>query len=37
MPSDGTKLADKSIEDILKNLDMSNAAVRNNGGGYYNH
>jgi len=33
----GTKLADKSIEDILKNLDMSNAAVRNNGGGYYNH
>lgn len=34
---EGTDLADKSIEDILKNLDMSNAAVRNNGGGYYNH
>jgi len=32
-----TPLADKSIEAILKNLDMSNAAVRNNGGGYYNH
>ncbi len=33
----GTPLADKSIEAILKNLDMSNMAVRNNGGGYYNH
>lgn len=27
----------KSIEDILRNLDMNNAAVRNNGGGFYNH
>lgn len=27
----------KSIEDILRNLDMKNAAVRNNGGGFYNH
>ncbi|CAI8209988.1 MAG: Superoxide dismutase [Mn] [Bacteroidia bacterium] len=27
----------KSIEDILKNLDMNNAALRNNGGGFYNH
>lgn len=27
----------KSIEDILSNLDMNNKAVRNNGGGYYNH
>ncbi|TXC78970.1 superoxide dismutase [Luteibaculum oceani] len=34
---EGTDLAGKSIEDILKNLDMSNGAVRNNGGGYYNH
>lgn len=33
----GTDLDTKSIEDILTNLDMSNAAVRNNGGGYYNH
>lgn len=33
----GTDLENKSIEDILKNLDMSNAAVRNNGGGFYNH
>ncbi|MEE9439844.1 MAG: superoxide dismutase, partial [Saprospiraceae bacterium] len=29
--------ANKSIEDILKNLDMNNNAVRNNGGGYFNH
>ena len=34
---EGTALEDKSIEEILGNLDMSNAAVRNNGGGYYNH
>ena len=33
----GTDLEGKSIEDILENLDMSNAAVRNNGGGFYNH
>ncbi|MCF7559489.1 superoxide dismutase [Sabulilitoribacter multivorans] len=33
----GTGLEGKSIEDILKGLDMNNAAVRNNGGGYYNH
>tara|TARA_Y100001933_G_scaffold56503_2_gene56233 strand:+ start:1000 stop:1647 length:648 start_codon:yes stop_codon:yes gene_type:complete len=33
----GTDLEGKSIEDILKNLDMSNSAVRNNGGGYFNH
>lgn len=33
----GTELEGKSIDDILKTLDLSNAAVRNNGGGYYNH
>ena len=33
----GTDLESKSIEEILKNLDMNNSAVRNNGGGYYNH
>tara|TARA_B100000780_G_scaffold12546_1_gene8499 strand:- start:15 stop:623 length:609 start_codon:yes stop_codon:yes gene_type:complete len=33
----GTNLEGKSIEDILLNLDMSNGAVRNNGGGFYNH
>jgi Fe-Mn family superoxide dismutase len=34
---EGTHLEGKSIEKILKNLDLSNKAVRNNGGGYYNH
>ena len=34
---EGTDLAGKSIEDILTNLDASNGAVRNNGGGFYNH
>ena len=33
----GTNLEGRSIEDILLNLDMSNGAVRNNGGGFYNH
>jgi Fe-Mn family superoxide dismutase len=33
----GTDLEGKSIEEILGNLDMTNAAVRNNGGGYFNH
>ncbi len=33
----GTPLEGQSIEDLLKNLDMSNSAVRNNGGGFYNH
>ena len=34
---EGTDLEGKSIENILINLDMSNKAVRNNGGGFYNH
>jgi len=33
----GTDLESKSIESILTSLDMNNAAVRNNGGGFYNH
>lgn len=33
----GTDLEGKTIENILINLDMENKAVRNNGGGYYNH
>ena len=33
----GTDLEEKTIEEILKNLDMNNTAVRNNGGGYFNH
>ena len=34
---EGTDLAGKSIEDICTGMDMNNAGVRNNGGGYYNH
>ena len=33
----GTDLEGKSIESILTGLDMNNMAVRNNGGGYFNH
>ncbi len=34
---EGTDLEGKNIENILTNLDMENKAVRNNGGGYFNH
>lgn len=34
---EGTDLAGKSIEDICTGMDMNNAGVRNNGGGYFNH
>lgn len=34
---EGTNMEGKSIENILTNLDMENKAVRNNGGGFYNH
>lgn len=34
---EGTDLEGKTIENILINLDLSNKAVRNNGGGFYNH
>jgi Fe-Mn family superoxide dismutase len=33
----GTDMEGKTIENILLNLDLKNAAVRNNGGGFYNH
>ncbi len=33
----GTENENKSIEDILKNIDSLSAGIRNNGGGYYNH
>lgn len=32
-----TDLANKSIEEIFKNISKHPIAVRNNGGGYYNH
>ncbi len=34
---EGTELEGLTIENILLNLDKTNAAVRNNGGGFYNH
>ena len=34
---EGTNLEGKEITTILENLDMNNSAVRNNGGGFYNH
>ena len=34
---EGSDLAGKSIEEICTGMDMNNAGVRNNGGGYYNH
>lgn len=33
----GTDMEGKSIEEILKHVSKSSTAVRNNGGGYYNH
>jgi len=33
----GTDLEGKSIVEILRGLDLSNGALRNNGGGYFNH
>ena len=33
----GTDMEGKTIENILINLDKGNKAVRNNGGGFYNH
>ena len=34
---DGTPLASQSIEEILKNISKASVAVRNNGGGHWNH
>ncbi len=34
---EGTELEGKNIEIILSEMDMNNNAIRNNGGGYYNH
>lgn len=33
----GTDLENKSLEDIMKSIGSASAAVRNNGGGHYNH
>lgn len=34
---EGTPLAQMSIESILKDISKHSMAIRNNGGGYYNH
>ena len=34
---EGKPQANMTIEELLKTLDTSNAALRNNAGGYYNH
>ena len=34
---EGTPLEGKKIEEILANISQHSTAVRNNGGGYYNH
>ena len=34
---EGTRIESDTIETLLENMDMNNAALRNNGGGYYNH
>jgi superoxide dismutase, Fe-Mn family len=35
--TDNNELSGKSIEEILKNISKHPVAVRNNGGGFYNH
>ncbi|MEO8066842.1 MAG: superoxide dismutase [Flavobacteriales bacterium] len=34
---EGTAGVDKSLDDLMRGMDMNNMAVRNNGGGHYNH
>lgn len=34
---EGTELENETIENLLKKLDPSNAVLKNNAGGYYNH
>ena len=34
---EGTELEGKSLEELLQNISKHPAAVRNNGGGHYNH
>ncbi len=34
---EGSGLENKSIEELLASMDMENGALRNNGGGFYNH
>ena len=34
---EGTPMESKTIEELMAGMDMNNMAVRNNGGGHYNH
>lgn len=34
---EGTDLANKSLDELMKNISSAPTAVRNNGGGHYNH
>jgi Fe-Mn family superoxide dismutase len=34
---EGSDLAGKSLDELMKNISSASAAVRNNGGGHYNH
>ena len=34
---EGTEMADKSLDELMKNVSKHPTAVRNNGGGHYNH
>jgi Fe-Mn family superoxide dismutase len=34
---EGTADTDRPLEELMRGLDMANMAVRNNGGGHYNH
>ena len=34
---EGSGMESDTIETIMENMDMNNSALRNNGGGYYNH
>jgi len=34
---EGTEAADKTLEDLIKNISQYSGAVRNNGGGHFNH
>ncbi len=34
---EGTDLENQSVEDMMKNVSKHSSAVRNNGGGFYNH
>ena len=34
---EGTNHSNKSIDELMTSLDMSNGVIRNNGGGFYNH